>query len=145
MLAKIHDACGRQKAFVTNIFYAAGLACRENDMEISTRAADAGTVAVVDVDRIDAAGAAQFKDQMRAIVEQADRLVVLDLSGVNFVDSSGLGAIVASAKFLSDTQKLALAGLTPTVQRVFSLTRLDTVFDIYASADEATSQARNAG
>lgn len=81
--------------------------------------------------RIDAAVAIQFKDQMREMTENGPALVVLDLSAVDFLDSSGLGAVVAAMKQVGSERKLELAGLTETVAKVFRLTRMDTVFRIH--------------
>lgn len=87
--------------------------------------------------RIDAAVAIQFKDAMRAATQTGPARVVLDMSGVSFVDSSGLGAIVAAMKLLGGGRKLDLAGLTADVDKVFRLTRMDSIFGIYATLDEA--------
>ena len=86
----------------------------------------------VDQDRIDAASAIQFKDQMRQLTQAGTPRVVLDLAQVAFIDSSGLGAIVAAMKGLGPAQKLELSGLTDTVKKVFRLTRMDTVFTIHS-------------
>ena len=82
-------------------------------------------------DRVDAASAIQFKDRMRELTQTPSVSVVLDLSQVAFVDSSGLGAIVAVLKALAPDRKLELAGLTPTVKKVFRLTRMEQVFTIH--------------
>ena len=102
----------------------------------STSSGDIQTIKVNEA-RIDAAVAIQFKDAVRAQTDAAAKRVVLDLSEVAFIDSSGLGAIVAAMKQMDDGQKLDLAGLTPAVDKVFRLTRMDTVFDIYESTDTA--------
>ncbi|WP_300549978.1 STAS domain-containing protein [Roseovarius sp.] len=81
--------------------------------------------------RIDAAAAIKFKDKMRDATSQGPAHIVLDLSNVTFVDSSGLGAIVAAMKQLNGERRLDLAGLTPDVAKVFRLTRMDTVFVIH--------------
>ncbi|WP_319545414.1 STAS domain-containing protein [Ruegeria conchae] len=91
----------------------------------------------VHCDRIDAAMAIQFKEAMRAETQTGAKRIVLDLSSVEFIDSSGLGAIVASMKQLGDGQRLDLAGPRPIVEKVFRLTRMDTVFRLFASLDEA--------
>jgi anti-sigma B factor antagonist len=83
--------------------------------------------------RIDAAVAIQFKEQMRDLVRAAPSRVLLDLSGVTFLDSSGLGAVVAVMKLLGPDRRLELSGLTPTVEKVFRLTRMDTIFTIHRS------------
>ena len=82
-------------------------------------------------DRIDAASAIQFKERMREITSTPSERVVLDMSNVGFLDSSGLGAVVAAMKALGPDRPLELAGLTPTVQKVFRLTRMDSVFKIH--------------
>lgn len=87
--------------------------------------------------RIDAAVAIQFKDGMRGLTQNADGRVVLDLHCVDFVDSSGLGAIVGAMKQIGGQARLELASLTPNVAKVFRLTRMDTVFTIHDSADHA--------
>ena len=98
-----------------------------------------GDIQVVEVkeDRIDAAVAIQFKDAVRSETAPSTRRLVLDLSQVGFIDSSGLGSIVAALKQLDDGQTLDLAGLTPAVDKVFRLTRMDTVFGIYPDVSSA--------
>ena len=89
--------------------------------------------------RIDAAAAIQFKDAMRVATDSGPDHAVLDLSRVNFVDSSGLGAIVAAMKNMGNERRLDLAGLTPDVEKVFHLTRMDTVFVIHDDTSELLS------
>ncbi|MDR9393406.1 STAS domain-containing protein [Roseovarius sp. SYSU LYC5161] len=84
--------------------------------------------------RIDAAAAIRFKDAMRAATGSGPAHVVLDLSEVSFIDSSGLGAIVAARKQLGPERRLDLAGLTADVAKVFGLTRMDTLFTIHDNA-----------
>ena len=73
--------------------------------------------------RIDAAVAIQFKDSLRQLAGDEPPRIVLDMAQVQFLDSSGLGAVVAAMKQLGAARKLELAGLTPTVDKVFHLTR----------------------
>jgi anti-sigma B factor antagonist len=93
-------------------------------------------------DRIDAAGAIRFKDKMRELTQNPAPRVVLDMSRVAFLDSSGLGAVVAVLKALGPDRKLELSGLTATVQKVFRLTRMDSVFTIH---DHVPVGLRHAG
>jgi anti-sigma B factor antagonist len=95
--------------------------------------------------RLDAAQAIQFKDKLRAVAGDQPGRVVLDMSQVDFLDSSGLGAVVAAMKLLGPDRPLELAGLTPTVAKVFRLTRMDTVFRIHHDTDSLTEGARRAG
>ncbi len=102
----------------------------------STRTRDTLLVRVEE-DRIDAAVAIQFKDAMRELAGTAAGRVTLDLGKVRFIDSSGLGAIVWVLKFLAPSRELELANLTPNVERVFKLTRMNEVFRILPTAPDA--------
>ena len=100
-------------------------------MKLIAEALNGVLVVRVGEERLDAAIAIQFKDRMREIASQPSDRVVLDLSDVVFLDSSGLGAVVSVMKLLAPARKLELAGLTPNVAKVFRLTRMDTVFTIH--------------
>ena len=80
--------------------------------------------------------------QSRQATEGGTDTVVLDLHHVAFIDSSGLGAIVAAMKHLAPDRKLVLAGLTPTVEKVFKLTRMDSVFSVFPTIEGALSELR---
>lgn len=94
-------------------------------------------IVTVNAERIDAAVAIQFKEDMRTQTASATDRVILDLSEVKFIDLSGLGAIVAAMKQLGEGRRLDLAGLTPLVDKVLRLTRMDTVFTLFPSIDDA--------
>lgn len=102
-----------------------------------------GDVNVITVNepRIDASAAIRFKDAMRGLTASGPSRVILDLAQVRFIDSSGLGAIVASMKQLPTGHRLELAALTPDVDKVFRLTRMDTIFAIHASTEMALRRA----
>lgn len=80
--------------------------------------------------RIDAAVATLFKDQLREIVAPCGKPVCLDMAAVNFMDSSGLGAMISVRKSLPGNLAIVLSALTPNVERVFRLTRMDSVFEL---------------
>ena len=115
-------------------------------MNLSAEACDGALLVRVGEERLDAAIAIRFKDKMREITTQPAPRVILDMSQVVFLDSSGLGAVVAVMKSLAPSRQLELAGLTPNVAKVFRLTRMDSVFRIHASAADATGEGmRDAG
>jgi len=62
------------------------------------------------VRRLDAAVALQFKQQVLAVIEQGARVLILDFSRVDFIDSSCLGALISILKSLNSGQ-LLLCGL----------------------------------
>lgn len=110
-------------------------------MELTATALPDELIVTVAEPRIDAACAIRFKDHMRQLLMHPARRVVLDLSHVTFLDSSGLGALVAVRKFLSDGRELHLSGLTANVRRVFRLTRMDTVFSLIETAPAGRADA----
>ena len=87
---------------------------------------------------IDLHRSSDFQQALLALAGLKPEVIVLDLSGVAYMDSSGVASLV---KLLSrvrrDSIGLKLAALQPRVRSVFEITRLDTVFDIYPSAQEA--------
>jgi len=110
-------------------------------MEIASRQHGDTQLLEVRATRIDAAAAIGFKDAVRTAVRGGRGRVVLDLSAVEFVDSSGLGAIVAAMKALPNGRQLDLAGLHGAVAQVFRLTRMDQVFAIHDDAAAALAHA----
>ena len=106
-------------------------------MNMTSEASNALQILKVEEKRIDAVAAIQFKDKVRELTAEHETAVVLDLSNVDFIDSSGLGAIVAAMKQLGSDRPLHLAGLTPIVSKVFALTRMERVFKIFDSAENA--------
>lgn len=102
-------------------------------MNLKTRRFGTLLVATLDESRLDAAISTRFKDKMREVAAAADGLLILDLSQVQFMDSSGLGAVIAVRKAMPEGRRIEISGLTPNVQRVFKLTRMDTVFTIHES------------
>ncbi|NNF71128.1 MAG: STAS domain-containing protein [Rhodobacteraceae bacterium] len=118
--------------------------CREileNGVQLLSESIDGALVICVDAPRIDAAAAVQFKDAMRAATQDAQHRVVLDLSKVDAIDSSGLGAIVTVMKHLAPDTRLELAGLTEKVAAVFRLTRMHSVMTIHDTVDQALASA----
>jgi anti-sigma B factor antagonist len=111
-------------------------------MEVSVKTEEDICVVSVLHSRIDAAVALEFKETMRRSARDCSAHIVLDLGQVDFIDSSGLGAIVATMKHLAPARSLILAGMTPTVDKVFKLTRMDSVFSIFQTLEEALDGQR---
>jgi len=106
-------------------------------MQMTASEVDDVLVVTVTDRRIDAAVAVRFKDKMQELTKQTHERVILDLGQVEFLDSSGLGAVVGSMKHLGRDRRLDLAALTPTVEKVFRITRMDRVFRIFPSTEAA--------
>ena len=91
---------------------------------------------------LEAGNVMDFREAVMGLLKEGDK-VVLDLGNVNFMDSSGLGAIVALGKSLAEGGgELKLANITPQVRTVFELTRLHQAFEIYDTVEEAAASFR---
>ncbi len=88
---------------------------------------------------IDAYHSADFKKGIREKIESfSGSKIVLDLSNVSYIDSAGLGSLVAILKDVRNAGKsFVLASLKPNVKRIFEMTRLDKVFKIVDTPEEA--------
>lgn len=82
----------------------------------------------------------------RAIVEASSArapVVVVDLAGVSYMDSSGVATLVEGLQFSRGYGgAFRLAALGETVRQVFKFAKLEKVFEIYADAEGALAQAK---
>jgi anti-sigma B factor antagonist len=107
-------------------------------MNISTEKSGGKTLLTLKEERIDAHNAAELKDRILKVLEEGGETLVIDLSQVQFIDSSGLGALLSGFKNANlRASGFALAGLQPRVRSMFELTRLHRVFEIYPGLEEA--------
>jgi anti-sigma B factor antagonist len=94
-------------------------------------------VVVLSVEELDASNARDFKRDVAPLLEANPR-VVLDLSRLRFADSSGLGAFISCLRVANASGgDLKLCGVTDHVRQVFELVRLDRIFDIYPTREDA--------
>lgn len=106
-------------------------------MDITLETTQERQILTLHATRIDAAGAITFKDDVLTVLDARLKGFMLDLSQIEFIDSSGLGAIVSILKSRPSTMTMTLVGLSSGVERVFRLTRMDRVFDIQPTIKEA--------
>jgi anti-sigma B factor antagonist len=97
------------------------------------------SIAKVLESRITADVAPRFKQDLIGFVTKVNRPVILDLSSVTFIDSSGLGALIGSLKAISEDGDLVLCGARDSVAGMFKLTRMNKVFRMFASVEDAVS------
>lgn len=80
---------------------------------------------------IDAYTAPQLKDELLPLIKESDSKVLVDLSDVNYIDSTGLGVFIGALKTANEKgSSYKLVGLQKRVKRLFSITGLDEVIDI---------------
>ncbi len=89
------------------------------------------------------AGAETLRQTVQQQLDGGARKLVLDLGEVGYVDSSGLGEMVACLKRAAEAGgDLKLANRRKRVSDLFSLTRLETVFDSYPTVEDAVAAFR---
>ncbi len=106
-------------------------------MQIDLEMINKGVVAVPRRQSIDAIVVDEFKEKVRDLVKPEHELLVLDMTNVTFMDSSGLGALIAISKTMGKGQRMVLCNMVETVRNVISLTRLDQVFTILPTRQAA--------
>lgn len=100
-----------------------------------------GDAWVIAIDgELDIATAPQLRDALGDAIRYGREHVVVDLSGVVFVDSMGLAALLNGLRRLTRADaRLSIVATHPDVLRTFRLTRLDTTFSLYDSVTAATA------
>lgn len=89
------------------------------------------TLRISDVKEINADNASRFREQASAALSNGERNIEVDFSETRFLDSSGLGALVALHKAACNREgALRLVNPTPPVRQILELTRLHHVFEI---------------
>lgn len=95
---------------------------------------------------LDLATSPQLHEALRRLVDIGDRQVVVDLAGVGFMDSSGLGALVVAFRALRDTGgRLVLAAVRPPVRNVLAVTSVDRAIQVYDSVPAAGAALSSTG
>ena len=87
---------------------------------------------------IDLYSSRDARKELMDLAAKKVRTIVVDLSGVPYMDSSGLATLVEGLQKVEEYEgKFVLCGLKPMVRKVFELSRLNTVFTIYKNLSTA--------
>ena len=80
----------------------------------------------------------QFKAELVSLLDQHNKIIILDLQELKYVDSAFLGALVSALKYaIGKKLDIVLVGLRTDIRDLIKLIRLDKVFKIYNYAEEA--------
>lgn len=103
---------------------------------ITTQTDNDTFIITITSDVLDASNSNEFKEQTAELVKQPK--VLIDMSALKFIDSSGLGAILSCLRGCNESKgKLKLFAISKTVRTLFELVRMHKVFDIYNTKEEA--------
>jgi anti-sigma B factor antagonist len=107
-------------------------------MNLNQEKTNSFNVLTIADERVDAHNSAELKEYLLQAIDSGETNIVVQLEHVRFIDSSGLGALLAGHKhMLAKSGQFALANIQPQVLSMFELTRLNRVFDIYTDFHEA--------
>ena len=108
--------------------------------ELDVKERQAGDVTILDLSgdvRI-GEGAISLRDSIRNLADQGKKKVLLNLAGVKYMDSTGVGELIANYTTISrQGGQLKLLSLTEKIQNLLVITKLLTVFDAYENEAEA--------
>jgi anti-sigma B factor antagonist len=102
---------------------------------------DHGGVMVVQVDgQLIVGNRHELKELIQGALDSGERKLLVDFSHTGYIDSSGLGALVSVSKRIREAGgELRLAGLNDDLRSLFELTKLDTLFAITETPEQALS------
>jgi anti-sigma B factor antagonist len=107
-------------------------------MTLSVRKETNGVVVVAVDGQLIVSNRQELKQRILDALEAGDRKFLVDFTRTGYIDSSGLGVLVSLSKKIRDQGgDLRLAGLNEDLKTLFELTKLDTLFGISDSPDEA--------
>lgn len=87
---------------------------------------------------IEAVNSRDFKSKLIDLINQGNPRIIINLSKIEFMDSSGLGCLISLLKLVSSQQgSVVLCEIQEPVKRILALTRLNQVFTIYPSEEDA--------
>ncbi len=109
-------------------------------MNLSSSTVGQGVV-VIDcpLENLDASNVKTFRETIKPLITDQAR-VVINMSQMKFVDSSGLGALISCLREVNAQKgQLKLCAMTRSVRALFELMRMNRVFDIFETQDEAVN------
>jgi anti-sigma B factor antagonist len=110
--------------------------------ELDIKERQAGDVTVLDMSgKITIGeGSVALRSAIRRLLEEGKKKILLNLAGVGYIDSSGIGELVSSYTAINKEQgQLKLLNLTQKLQDLLAITKLLTVFDTYDDESAALS------
>ncbi len=104
-----------------------------------TKRTNAAGVAILEIDgQLIVGNRQELKTLVQDGLDRGERKFLIDCSRTGYIDSSGLGALVTLSKKVREANgDLRIAGLNEDLRALFELTKLDTLFHIAPSAEEA--------
>jgi anti-sigma B factor antagonist len=111
--------------------------------DLSEEELDAATLVIRVAGEIHATTAPEFSERLNDAIARGKTGVVLDLTAVEFIDSTGLSVLLNGLRRVTRVRgTMVIACANPTVLRLFEITKLDSTFEILADCNEAIERVR---
>ena len=115
------------------------------NFDLTEEPLDDHSVVIKVAGEIHATTAPEFSERLNDAIADGKTGVILDLTSVEFIDSTGLSVLLNGLRRVTRVRgSMILACANPTVLRLFEITKLDSTFDIVPSCDEAIARLRQA-
>ena len=110
------------------------------NFDVKTDQVDDSTYVIALAGEVDLYTAPEFKQQLLEVIGQGAKDVIVDFTNTTFIDSTTLGVLVGGVKRLrSNDGQLSLVCSDRNITKIFEITGLDRVFEIYPTRAEAVS------
>jgi anti-sigma B factor antagonist len=108
------------------------------DLKLSVDRATPGATVIVIGGEIDVYTAPELREKLSTLIERGTYRLILDMEGVEFLDSTGLGTLISGLKKVrAHDGSIDIVCTQSRILRIFNITRLDKVFDIYDTVGDA--------
>lgn len=108
-------------------------------MQLYKKEIDGGVIVTIKENRIDMAISRKFREELSTILQKKPPVMILDLTETEYLDSSALGTLVTilrEAKAFGG--EIRLAAMNQTLRTLMKLSKLDAMFKIYDTVEDAT-------
>ena len=109
-------------------------------MSIKTRTIQSGKIAIIEVkgSLVGDGDTDELREAVADFIEQGNKCLIINLQKANYLNSSGIGAIIAAhTSYAKNGGEVRLSGISKNVHNLFVVTKLIDVFDVYDDLDEA--------
>ncbi len=109
-------------------------------MSIKTKTELNGKIAIIEIrgSLVGDGDTDKFRSAYQDFIEQGNKCLIVNLGKVNYMNSSGIGAIISAyTSYKKSAGEVKLAGITNNVQNLLAVTKLIDIFDVHETVDEA--------
>ena len=109
-------------------------------MSIKTNTEMNGKIAIIEIkgSLVGDGDTDKFRSAVQDFIEQGNKCLVVNLGKVNYMNSSGIGAIISAyTSYKKVAGEVKLAGISDNVQNLLAVTKLIDIFDVHETVDEA--------